>query len=332
MDWMFYRKSKLSSLLVFRNQQLYHHHILTASLLFGSLYSSKPTFLPPFFFPLFSFTFFLESITITSFRIKHPMPLTSLHESQKFELRSKGIALVSGLSTAQVSNDTIFFFGGGQSNLWSLNTSLISEDYSEQEIEASPPLHWMYASPGLPWTSELENHTSGFLVVGTAQPTDPFLTIQFFNPLSRSWSLFSSNSTTASTTPTASRHHSSFLLNQQQQILVYGGENSTHAMGYFWSYGIQTQSWTPLELPRAMNVMRCGHSASLLDDGRLLILGGWVCSKDQLLNDSSGAPRPLADLSKALVYDTFSGRWFEQPTQGPYPQSRAYHTAVKSKA
>jgi hypothetical protein len=260
------------------------------------------------------------------------MSLTSLHESQHLELRMKGIALVSGLSTAQVGNDTIYIFGGGQSNLWSLNTFHISQEYSEQEIQATPPLHWMYASPGMPWVSESENHTSGFLVVGTAQPTDPYLTIQFFNPLFQSWSLFSSNTTTTSTAPTACRHHSSFLLSQQQRILVYGGENSTHAMGHFWSYGIQTQTWTPLELPHAMNAMRCGHSASLLDDGRLVILGGWVCSKDQLLNDNSGAPRPLADMSKAVVYDTLSGQWFEQPTVGPYPQPRAYHTAVKSKA
>ncbi|KAI8333728.1 hypothetical protein BC941DRAFT_115061 [Chlamydoabsidia padenii] len=248
--------------------------------------------------------------------------MPSTHEPSIFEPRQKGISL-SGLSAAYVNSDTIYLFGGDQGNVWALNTSDINEEYSEQWIPAQSaiPLHWMYASSGLPLNAGFQN-TTAFLVVGTARPEDLFLSIYQFDTVSHAWSPLPTQNTSM---PFASKHHSSVLL--KDRVLVYGGENSTHAMGHFWSYDMLAQRWTNLDLPP--DVMRCGQSVSLLDDGRMLILGGFKCAKDQPLNEY---PKELASMSIVIVYDTSSGVWSEQSTLGPCPQPRAYHTAVKSTA
>ncbi|KAI8096805.1 uncharacterized protein BX664DRAFT_291945 [Halteromyces radiatus] len=166
--------------------------------------------------------------------------------------------------------------------------------------------------------------------------------MQIFDTSTRSWCSFPNCSSTTNTSssssllsegandiPASSQHHSAFLLNDHQHILLYGGQNSTHALGQFYSYDITAQQWTLLSLPSTMNVMRCGHSANLLENGLLLILGGFICEKGQVLNDN-GNPRILANMSMALVYNTVTTQWTEKSTFGDYPKPRAYHTAVQS--
>lgn len=262
----------------------------------------------------------------------------SNEETSIFEPRMKGLAL-SGLSTVLLNQDAIYIFGGGQSDVWRLNTSQINDEYSEQQYSTTTTnattglSNWMYTPPGIPWrkSNDTSSLFSQFLVVGTAQEQDMFLSIRLFDTISRSWLDMNDTDTdnTTSPQPLACQHHSAFSLDDQKRVLVYGGENSTHAMGHFWSFDIQTQVWSPLAIPPF--AMRCGHSANLLDDGhRMVILGGFMCQKNQLLN-INGAPRVLANMSSVLIYDTSVSQWSEQSTVGPYPQPRAYHTTVKSK-
>ncbi|KAI8639091.1 hypothetical protein BD408DRAFT_421953 [Parasitella parasitica] len=107
-------------------------------------------------------------------------------------------------------------------------------------------------------------------------------------------------------------------------IYLYGGMNMTHGMYDFWKYDAQTDGWTRLS---NVEMARCGHTSTMTDDGKMVVLGGYDCSNSSLL---TSATKSLIPLDKATIYDTNTNKWYEQTLKGDIPHARTFHTAVKS--
>ncbi|RHZ59349.1 hypothetical protein Glove_364g44 [Diversispora epigaea] len=98
--------------------------------------------------------------------------------------------------------------------------------------------------------------------------------------------------------------------NNKEEIYIYGG----------WSNGLSNKlyilntmnlSWT--EGPDSIS-SRCGYTVSLLPNGIVVIIGGYV-------DDGNG-------LDKILLYDTNKNSWDLMVTQGIQLTNRTYHSAV----
>lgn len=258
-----------------------------------------------------------------------------------YEPRSTGITL-PGVTSVKLNN-TIYVYGGGQGDLWAFNALNINNNYSSNQINTKSKLKWMYAI-GLPF-----NNQSSFLSVGIANQSDVYLSIQQFDSTNQSWVSIIDNKNNNNLTindnnnnntngndvstnqmsllPFARTQHTAFLLNDQT-LFVYGGENSTHSLNDFWSFDIISKQWTHLVLPTTIDtIYRCGHSATLMNNGQVVFIGGYLCNNNQLFTNGT---RTLIDMSKVLIHDTTSSQWSEKKTIGSYPQPRSYHTAVKS--
>ncbi|CAO3645748.1 unnamed protein product [Cunninghamella blakesleeana] len=251
-----------------------------------------------------------------------------------YEPRSTGITL-PGVTSVRLNN-TVYVYGGGQGDLWTFDASNINNNYSPNQINTKSKLQWMYAV-ALPF-----NNQSSFLSVGMANHSDIYLSIQQFDLFNQSWKSIIDNNininnnndndnitiddTNSSILPFARTQHSAFLLNDQT-LFIYGGENKTHALNDFWSFDIISKQWTQLVLPTINTIYRCGHSATLMNNGQVVIIGGYLCNDHQLITNGA---RTLIDMSSVLIYDTSSSQWSEKKTIGLYPQARSYHTAVKS--
>ncbi|CAO3623472.1 unnamed protein product [Cunninghamella echinulata] len=218
-----------------------------------------------------------------------------------YEPRSTGIQL-PGLTSVKLNN-TIYIYGGGQGNLWTLDALTINNNYSPIQIDTKSKLKWMYAV-GLPFHNQ-----SSFLSVGNANQSDVYLSIQQFDSYTKSWisiettnnnniNINNNNITIDSNDnsninnqslllPFSRQYHTAFLLNDTS-IYVYGGENTTHALNDFWSFDLLSKQWTQLVLPTTINtIYRCGHSATLMNNGQVIFLGGYHCQNNQLLTNGT---------------------------------------------
>jgi N-acetylneuraminic acid mutarotase len=141
---------------------------------------------------------------------------------------------------------------------------------------------------------------------------DPLDTARLFNPAGAgSWSA-------AGSLATARYWHTATLL-PTGKVLVAGGSNQsnpanpqlpTTALGTSELYDPVTNSWSPTGSFPAGRA-RWGHTATLMQDGKVLVVGG-----------SAGG----ASLQTADVYDPATGTW--TATVGPPTAARRFHSAV----
>jgi hypothetical protein len=91
-------------------------------------------------------------------------------------------------------------------------------------------------------------------------------------------------------------------------VVVIGGETASGLpTDSVERFDPETETWSELpDLPEA----RSNHTATLLDDGRLLIVGG-------ARSNQNGAPSPEGVLDTALLYDLNEGAVDELPLAGP---------------
>ncbi|KAF1798422.1 hypothetical protein FB192DRAFT_1391512 [Mucor lusitanicus] len=101
--------------------------------------------------------------------------------------------------------------------------------------------------------------------------------------------------------------------------------NTTHGLHDFWRYNAEVDGWTRLS---DVDVARCGHTSTMSEDGKMVVLGGYDCSNASLLAQTT---KSLISLNKADVYDTKTNEWYQQPLKGDIPHPRTFHTAVKSR-
>ncbi|KAI9497965.1 hypothetical protein BDB00DRAFT_755847 [Zychaea mexicana] len=111
-------------------------------------------------------------------------------------------------------------------------------------------------------------------------------------------------------------------------VYIYGGAlNNTAIFSDFYALNTQTLAFTPLPTP---GVSRYGHTASLLSDGKLVVIGGVVLQQVE-----GGVASALASMEEVYIFDTTSNQWSVQATQassgGSFPSTRSAHNAVVTK-
>ena len=91
--------------------------------------------------------------------------------------------------------------------------------------------------------------------------------------------------------------HSALLLGDK--IVVFGGWNGKVAFNDLWVYDTGTSNWIKARVGGTIPAARHGHTMELLDDGRLVLFGGYTLGED-------GAPVYVNDVREL---DTDSMSW-----------------------
>ncbi len=146
------------------------------------------------------------------------------------------------------------------------------------------------------------------LVVAGSQTIRILASAQLYDPRARTWS-------SAGTLSTARSLHTATLLKSGKVLVVGGSSDQPFYLGSLASaelYDPQTNSWA---LAASMHTPRSFHTATLLSDGRVLVVGGIEAT-----NDVSGTV-----LGTAELYDPLTNSWTPAT---PLLFARARHTAV----
>jgi len=146
------------------------------------------------------------------------------------------------------------------------------------------------------------------LVVAGSQTVRILAGAQLYDPSARTWS-------SAGTLSTPRSLHTATLLHSGKVLVVGGSSDLPFYLGSLASaelYDPQTNTWA---LAASMHTPRSYHTATLLSDGRVLVVGGIEAT-----NDVSGTV-----LGSAELYDPVTNSW---TTAAPLPFARARHTAL----
>ncbi|KAK4515433.1 uncharacterized protein ATC70_010378 [Mucor velutinosus] len=225
-------------------------------------------------------------------------------------------------------NDTIYIYGGfynvapwNKEALWTLDSSLSKLTQIETDPYASPAviyhsLQSLNASTLISFGGHLNEHNM-------TPPAEPeYLRYYQFSFDLRKWTPLQKKNATIETPLERFWHTTS---KSESGIYLYGGMNMTHGLHDVWRYNAEMDGWTRLS---DLDVARCGHTSTMLDDGKMVVLGGYDCSNASLLTQTT---KSLISLNNAAVYDTKTDEWYQQTLKGDIPQARTFHTAVKSR-
>jgi hypothetical protein len=146
------------------------------------------------------------------------------------------------------------------------------------------------------------------LVVGGSQTYFALATAELYDPRTGTWS-------SAGSLPTPSWGHTATLLPDGRVLVVGGSTSDGYHLGSTSSaelYDPQTNSWSAAA---SMGTPRSFHTATLLPDGRVLVVGGVEAS-----NEVSGKV-----LASAELYNPATNAWSPAP---PLSGARAKHDAI----
>lgn len=231
-----------------------------------------------------------------------------------------------GSATAVRNNNALVLFGGENAtnsytnNLYQLTQTSDSFNWQILQQNNAPP-------GALYGQAIVVNNNNNMLLLGgmtniTNNQMVPLQNYQFdFN--TNTWTPSSNNNATISNTTALPLNRKLFTAtyDNQNKIYIYGGAlNGTAIFSDFYSLDITTQQYTQLPNPQ---VARYGHTASLLSNGQLVIIGGVAQTSNATI---------LAPMDHIYVFDTKSNTWNLQTVTGAVlPSTRTSHTAVVSK-
>ena len=84
--------------------------------------------------------------------------------------------------------------------------------------------------------------------------------------------------------PPSKKNHSTTLHASANKLYVFGGYDGKKNHNTISVYSIDSKQWSTLDLPNAPSG-RNGHTATLIDNRRVFIIGGWLGSGPFAAND-----------------------------------------------
>ncbi|KAL9543139.1 hypothetical protein MBANPS3_008258 [Mucor bainieri] len=234
-----------------------------------------------------------------------------------------------GMSTAQ-KNNSLYMFGGENAT-----TSYTNNLYKLDQLNDTfnwETVNQVNAPPGTLYGQAVvtDNGSHMYLLGGMANATNnQVANLQYYQ------FAFDTNTWTAPTTNTNSTGNITMPVNRKlfsanydsanNKIYIYGGSlNDSTIFADFWSFDTTTQQFTQLQNP---GVPRYAHTASLLSNGQLVIIGGVA-----QVNQSGQIGNILAPMTNIYVYDTKTNQWdLKQVTAASgsgLPSTRSAHNAV----
>ncbi|GAA5810044.1 hypothetical protein MFLAVUS_003462 [Mucor flavus] len=221
---------------------------------------------------------------------------------------NKGLS-VAGLSSV-TANNTIYLYGDKKaySNIWFIATKDISNNKSPTPFHQNNSL----IIPDLAYSPGVVFNNS---ILAFNNVNNSAIVVYSFDLVSNhTWSSISTQPFNAS-----ARDYSISLAPTNDQIYLLGGTNATQD---FWVYYTESNLWKPLLSPYT-NTTRCGHTSSMLSDGRMIIIGGFTCP--------SSTPNELSliPLTQLLIFNSNDSVWLTPPQiKGKPPSARTYHSAI----
>lgn len=156
------------------------------------------------------------------------------------------------------------------------------------------------------------------LVVGGTSSNLSLASAELYDPVNDTW-------TTAASLATSRYSHTSTLLPDGKVLVVGGFSNQmlgVNGLAHLFSaeiYDPVTDSWATVA---SMTTARRSHSATLLQNGKVLVTGGYNDLYTIALNTMGYSPGVLAN---SEIYDPASNTW---ATSASLPTSRQDHTAT----
>ncbi|KAI9321079.1 hypothetical protein BX666DRAFT_1914183 [Dichotomocladium elegans] len=224
---------------------------------------------------------------------------------------------------------SLFIYGGENStesytsNMYQLTQTATS--YTWQKVPQKSP-----GPPNRYGQAVISSSGSTMMLLGgmSATTNNQALPLQLYsyNFDQQTWSSWANNNNTNVTNVPLNRQLFSATYDNSSTIYIFGGAlNQSAVFSDFYALDTSTFTFTQLQSP---NQPRYGHTASLLSDGKLVVIGGVV-----LTNNNGQTGSSLATMQQVLIYDTKARAWSVQATQpdsttGTYPSTRSAHNAV----
>ncbi|KAG0175531.1 Acyl-CoA-binding domain-containing protein 5 [Apophysomyces sp. BC1015] len=230
-----------------------------------------------------------------------------------------------GMASAQRNNSLILFGGenatvGYANDLYQLTQT--ADSYTWKILPQAP----VGVTYGRSVVSGDNFHVFGGISPDTVNRALPFqmYTYSFTNG---NWAAAQSNTNLNATgIPLNRQLFSATTYNNGNNVYICGGSlNASYVFPpELWSLDLTTMKYQQLPSPP---VARYGHSASLLSDGRLVIIGGVIFSRNAQQQVVSG----LAPTTSVDIFDPKSNTWTTQKVSAPngkYASTRTNHNAV----
>ncbi|KAG9302079.1 hypothetical protein G9A89_021123 [Geosiphon pyriformis] len=119
--------------------------------------------------------------------------------------------------------------------------------------------------------------------------------------------------------------HSAVTRFNDSKIFIFGGcinsypdtkEKKTIYLNELIILDSRFNTWDAMIRGNNFAVPSCGHTATLLSDGKMYLIGGLIGTGQ------------LANMTDIQVYDTFTGEWFQRIANGDIPTPRQSHGAI----
>ncbi|KAG2214010.1 hypothetical protein INT47_001281 [Mucor saturninus] len=228
-----------------------------------------------------------------------------------------------GMSTATRNGNSLLMFGGENATNSYTNDfyqlTQTSETFNWQILEQNnPPPGTLYGQAVV--TNNNNMYLLGGLTNTTSTQMSALQTYQFSFE-SNTWTASPNNSVVMTNTtqlPYNRKLHTATYDNQNN-IYIYGGAfNDSIIFNDFFYMDSTTQQYTSLP---TTGIPHYGHTASLLSNGKIVIIGGVV-------QDPTGN-KILKDMNTVFVFDTKARTWENVNVTGSVlPSSRTSHSAI----
>lgn len=158
----------------------------------------------------------------------------------------------------------------------------------------------------------LSSNNKVLITGGTSDDTSGLSSCELYDPTANTWAA-------ASSMIKARCQHQTVLLNNGKVLVIGGRTNPTDTSGYHSSCELYDPVGNTWSMTGRMSWSRVGHTATVMADGRVLVIGG----SGAPANKPSATPTAIQD---AEVYDPTTGRW---APAGKMMTARSGHGAVR---